>query len=205
MRKMLAFIVLAGLLAGCSWWGRTPNINNEEAISTVQQFSEKMKYEKALFLEDSVVYYETAIHRFRLDFSTQAILTLPEARELIVDVADDFLSFLNGNPELMFARGEFTECDLEIYINAQSFYGYYNDVNRVGLITLRNGISHFFSFATLDPDRDHWKKREEFFWQSRAIVEAQREGREAFKPAPEKKRQVLQEEWFNPEEYYKSL
>jgi hypothetical protein len=175
--------LLSGLLfTGCNYT-LAPQFDNEEAINTVQVFAQKMKYEHDLFLEDSVVYFDESIHRFRLDFSTQNIMTLCQGRVLIVDLVEDFLSFLNGNGALLANRKtEFFPGDVEIYITFTSFYSVYNDINRLGLITMRNGLTHFFSRSTFDFDRDHWKRRSEFYWQSRAIVEGQRDGREAFGP-----------------------
>jgi hypothetical protein len=110
-------------------------------------------------------------------------MTLCEGRALAVDVMEDFLSFINGNGALLNNRpGGFNAKDVELYITFTTYYGTYNDVNRLGLLTLRNGITHFFSFSTLDPDRDHWKKRQEYYWQSKMIVDAQRDGEEAYGP-----------------------
>lgn len=210
MKKLSIFIcvTLACLLSGCGWLSgplRPPTLNSYEAIATVQLFAQKMKYEKFLMLEDSQVYYDQSIHRFRLDFTTQSILTLCQARKLLVDVVDDFIAYVNANAELTINRGPFTECDLELFITPTTYYGVYTDVNRVGLITMRNGISHFFSFATLDPDRDHWKKRSEFFWQSRTIVEFQRQGEEQYGPQPRSTPSALEDERFLIGDYYNTL
>lgn len=162
----------------------TQKVDPVEAMRLVQHYAIKLKYEQKLFLKDSVLYYDDCINRIRLDFETELIMDLCQARMMLVDVVEGLLMRLNNNENLFaqFCQYPITSQHLEIYIDFHSFYGLYDDPYAVGAVCLRGGISYFFAADLKDKTLNAWHDREEFYFQSRNIVQFQREGEDLYKP-----------------------
>lgn len=177
------FLVLLLTLSGCSWsWfhrGNIKQIQSTEASRVILVFSEKMRYERHLELDDSVICYDDTINKIRLDYSSTDILTLCEARGLLVDLVEEFLDRINSNgilyPDLV--KHPLTASNLEIYIKFKSFYDRYVDLQNVGLITLCGGIASYIAADTLDPMVECWHHRSEYYYQSRNFTQFMREGK----------------------------
>lgn len=137
-------------------------IDSEELSRIVVNFSTKMKIDKHLELEDSWAAYDDTIFKISLRYSSQRLLTLYDARLLLVEVVEEFLYRLNNNRIVGFELDHFpfTADDLDVKINFESFYGRYIDELYIGLVWLQGGCAHYYGFdrkdATLNGiDWDH--------------------------------------------------
>lgn len=172
--------VLSLLLAGCQskivpsgpW---VKKIDSEELSKLVINFSVKMKVEKHLELEDSWASYNDTVSQINLQYSSQRLLTLYDARLLLVELVEEFLYRLNNNTIVSYEldRYPFTADDLDIQINFESYYGRYIDELYIGLIWLQKGCVHFFAFDKKDLSLNgiDWKhSRNEPYFKSRELA-----------------------------------
>lgn len=158
---------LAAILTSCQTKivGEGPwvkKIDSDELSSIIINFSVKMKIDKHLELEDSWATYEDYIMRVCLQYSSQRLLTVYDARLLMVEVVEELLYRLNNNTVISFELDHFpfTADDLDIKINFESYYGRYIDELYIGLAWLQAGCVHFYAFDRKDPslngiDWDH--------------------------------------------------
>lgn len=163
----ILLMVFTALLMSC-----TPKVVGEgpwvkkidsEALSTIViNFSTKMKIDKHLELEDSWAAYDDYIKKICLQYSSQRLLTLYDARLLMVELVEEFLDRLNNNTVVSFELDHFpfTADDLDVKINFESYYGRFIDEQYVGLVWLQAGCVHFYAFDRKDPsyngiDWDH--------------------------------------------------
>ncbi len=189
MQRYLQLFLALSLLSGCGFfWGGEPDLVKRIEPSDISRvilvLSEKMKWEKGLTLEDSVVYYDHYVNRIRLDFSTMDNVYLWGAREMLVDLVEELLARLNTTPSItaQLRAPPLTANDLEVYITHKSFYNKYIDMQRVGLATLRNGIAYYVASDGLDCDTPCWHRRSEYYYQSREFVMYKRIGERAYSP-----------------------
>jgi hypothetical protein len=165
MQKLAFFIFILGIfLTGCRskvvpegpW---IQKIDSWELSRMVIYFSAEMKSIHHLDLEDSYAAYDDNIKKIYLRYSSQRLLTLYEARALIVDLVEGFLEALNSNSVVGFELDTypFTAHDLDVRINFESFYGKYCDEQYMGIIWLQHGCVSFFAFDRKDLllDWDH--------------------------------------------------
>lgn len=156
MRYVISFILII-VLASCQptitplgpW---VKKIDSEEASRLVLNFSAKAKQEHHVELEDSRVVYDDTIKKFYLEYSSQRLLNLYEARLMIVEMVEEFLYRLNNHTVLSFElqRFPFTADDVEVKINFESYFGRYVDELYIGLIWLKCGCVHFYAFDIKD-------------------------------------------------------
>lgn len=140
-------------------------IDSEEVSRLVINFSKKMKSEQHLELEDSRVEYNDYIKKIYLEYSCQRLLTVYEARLMMVELVEEFLSRLNNHTFLSFELQNFpfTADDIEVKINFESFYGRYIDELYVGLAWLKCGCVYFYAFdikdqvGDIDWSHDRWE------------------------------------------------
>jgi hypothetical protein len=162
-------------------------IDAAELSRAVITYSEKLKYEKHLNLEDSVVYYNDSINRIRLDFTSMDTLDVWEARALLVDVVEGFAERVNRNhiisPDLSVTP--FSADNMEVYIFFKSFYNHYVMLHAVGMISLKGGIASYIAADGFDCETPCWRKRNEYYFQSRNFVKAKRQGEALYKPRPD--------------------
>ncbi len=127
-------------------------IDSEALSGIVINFSTKMKIEKHLELEDSWAAYDDYIMRICLQYSSQRLLTVYDARLLLVELVEEFLYRLNNHTLVSFELNHypFTADDLDVKINFESFYGRYIDPLYVGLVWLQAGCTHFYAFDRKD-------------------------------------------------------
>jgi hypothetical protein len=181
MRKVaILWMFLAALLTGCQPQvvGRGPwvkKIDSEELSRIIINFSTKMKIDKHLELEDSYAAYDDYITKLVLRYSSQRLLTVYDARLLIVELVEELLYRLNNNSIISFELDHFpfTANDLDVRINFESFYGRYIDELYVGMVWLQAGCVHFYAFDRKDPslngiDWDH--DRFEPYFKSRELA-----------------------------------
>lgn len=159
MRRWGIFLAFAGALfiSGCQTktvpmgpWVK--KIDSEELSRLVINFSVKMKREKHLELEDSWASYEDYIKKLCLQYSSQRLLTVYDARQVMVELVEELLYRINNNTILSFEveKFPFTADDLDVKINFESFYGRYIDEQYVGLAWLQGGCVHFYAFDRKD-------------------------------------------------------
>ncbi len=128
-------------------------IDCEELSRIIVNFSTKMKIDKHLELEDSWATYQDTILNLCLKYSSQRLLTVDDARLLIVEVVEELLHRLNNNTIVRFELDHFpfTAEDIEIKINFENFYGRYIDKLYVGAVQLQAGRVNFYAFDHKDP------------------------------------------------------
>ena len=159
--------VLAIFFAGCQKTavGKGPwvkKIDSEELSRIVINFSTKMKIEKHLELEDSWAAYDDYITKVCLRYTSQRLLTVYDARLLMVELVEEILYRLNNNSIISFELDHFpfTARDLDVKIDFESFYGRYIDEQYVGMMWLQAGCVDYYAFDRKDPslngiDWDH--------------------------------------------------
>lgn len=135
-------------------------------------YSNTLKDEKRLDLEDSRIEYDDFITRISLDYSSQRLLTVNEARLLLVEVVEDFLELLNNDPRLQgdLFKYPFTADNLWVRINFESFYGIYLDPLYVGAIWLQCGCTYIYAFDRKDNNIDWEHHRFEPYFKSKEIA-----------------------------------
>src|SRR5256885_260075 len=77
-------------------------IDAPEFSRLVLNFSEKMERDHNLSLEDSWIGYDDYIQKVCIQYSSQRLLTVEQARLLIVDLVEEFLYRLNNHTVLSF-------------------------------------------------------------------------------------------------------
>ena len=159
MRKVaVLWMFLVIVLASCQpkIVGKGPwvkKIDSEELSKIVINFATRMKVDKHLELEDSMAIYEDNVSKICLKFSSQRLLTVYDARLLLVELVEDFLTRLNNNMVVSFEleRFPFTASDLSVTIDFESYYGLYIDTLYIGRVCLQNGCTRFYAFDWKDP------------------------------------------------------
>lgn len=153
--RNVAFLLmfLAAILTSCQTRvvGKGPwvkKIDSEEMSKIVINFSTKMKIDKHLELEDSWTAYDDYITKICLQYSSQRVLTVYDARLLMVELVEEFLYRLNNNTVVSYELDHFpfTADDLDVKITFESFYGRFIDELYVGLAWLQAGCVHFYAF-----------------------------------------------------------
>lgn len=200
LRSITAILTL--ILLSCCTYKIVKRIDSDEIQRVIILFSEKMRYEHQLQLDDSIIYYDEHVNRIKLNFSSMEVIYLREARELIVDLVEDFIGKMNANLQIASSLGPepFAPESLEIYIRFVPFYNTLDDLYTIGLITLRNGIVHLVATDAFDCEHPCWRRRREYYYQSRNIVNFSRQGDALYKPAPP----VGQKSVFGEQRFYPS-
>lgn len=174
---------------GAGEWEK--KIDGPEFTHAIQHYTAYLKHVKHLRLEDSAVYYHDYANTVRMEFTSQDVLELCEARELIVDVVEGLLVEINRNPILapQLVNYPFTSANLEIYIRFESFEGIYVDPYYVGWVGLEDDIVHFYAFDIKmwqnheEGSANIWDYRYEPYFKSREIVLYEREAEALFHTA----------------------
>lgn len=158
--RMLSLIGFM-LLCGCSsvYHDAPPVkvIDSEEMTWIVEKVMVKYRHAEGrrLKLEHSSVCYENEITGLRVEASSQEILSMCEARDLLVDLVEDFLREINSDPILgdQLTVYPFPANRLQIEINFESFFGIYVDPFYIGCMQMRNGMVRYSAFDMKD---EHW-------------------------------------------------
>ena len=190
--NVMSLLLLASL-ASCNftrdlWFAEgewVQKIDSEELVHVIQQYIAYLRHVKHLRLEDSKIYYNDYLNTIRLEFTCQDILEVREARMLLVDLVEGLLAEINQNPKL----GEevrnypFSADQLEVYIDMESFYGFYLDPYYVGWIKLEKDTAYYYAFDQKINGLNYWDYRIEPYWKSRELVIQEREAEDLFKEA----------------------
>lgn len=215
--QLIILMLLASLLTGCAvpeWIApfppekRAPKvepvIHSEEATSVVQRFAAEMKHKNKLHLERAkTCFNDLGITTIQMEFITQDLVELCEARELIVDMTENFLGKLNQDtilgPEL--AQFPMRPENLEIYIVYESYFGKYVDPRYIYWICLEEGTVSFYTWELRYDDNQCWKCKKESYGTSREIVLYEREAEREYKDMnPPKKSAFGSERYYPPED-----
>lgn len=147
-------------------------IHSEEFSRLVINFSTMLKEEYGLELEDSWIAYDDSVKKFCLKYSSQRLLTVYEARLLIVELVEEFLYRLNNHALISYEldRFPFSANDLDVQINFESFFGHFVDPLYIGLLWLQCGCVHFYAFDIKDPNIDWNHDRFEPYFKSRELA-----------------------------------
>lgn len=158
-------------------------------------YAVELKHEKRLRFEDAQIYFSSSyVNRFRVIFSTQLILELCPARELMVDVVEGLLERLNCSNDVVdaFDHTPITADDLEIYFSFESYLVEYVDPMYICWMSLHDGIVRFYDGVLKDYNKDFWNERVEPYYKSKAFVELDRSAEEMWQlqhPDQEKPRE----------------
>lgn len=196
LSSILSLCFLVFSLTSCSflpsfffdYWddGETPPpfeiIDSAEITSIVQEVAEDFKGQRRLFLEKAKTYYNQGIRSIQLEFISQDIIEMCDARKLIVDLAEALLSKINQDPILSpdLITFPFPVSSLEIYITFESYFGKYIDPMYIAWICLEDGDVAYYTFDTLDNTKRCWHARRESYATSREIVVYEREAEKTY-------------------------
>jgi hypothetical protein len=163
-------------------------INSSQATSIIQDFSVEMEKKHKLHMQQAKTYYDGGIHAMQLEFISQNIIGMCEARKLIVEMVENLLGKLNQDPILAkdIANYPFRPSNLEIYITFESYFGKYVDPFYVRWICMEDGTVDYYEFDLDDNTKNKWHARHEAYATSREIVvyqlEAERKYEEVNNP-----------------------
>lgn len=178
-----------------------PDIHCEEMTMIVQEVAVELKYDKRLRLEDAKTFFNDGIHTIQINFTSQDLKDMCEARELIVDVTEKLLAKLNQDiilgPE--YSNFPLRPENLEIYITFESYYGRYVDPYYVAWIGLEDGIVLYETFSLKDNNKDCWSARRESYCTSREIVVYERQAEKKYRDNNREKRDIFGGRRFYPE------
>lgn len=157
-------------------------LHKEEVTRIVQEFAEEMKEEKDLSLEHAYTCYDNSIRTVQLQFISQDLIELCEARELIVDMTERLLAKLNQDPILGpdLSNFPFRPSNLEIYITFESYFGKYVDPMYIMWICMEDNSIYFYTFDLLYSPNRCWHVKHESYPTSREIVVYQREAEQKY-------------------------
>lgn len=175
MPHLNLILIIFLFLTGCAKPAPPPEVtvNEEEVTWVVEKVMAKWKHKRhqRLRLEHAYVYFGDTINGLRLEISSQEILELEEARNLLVDFVEDLLRDINTNPIITseLAIGSLSADNLNIAINFESFFGRYVDPYYVGNIKLKKGMAYYYAFDLKAEGWYAWKSRVEPYTKTREI------------------------------------
>ncbi len=180
-------------------------IDSVELTYVLQEFTTELKYNKHLILEQAKAFYDDGIHGLQLEFITQNIMEMCEARDLIVDLTEDLLSRINLNDDIasQLTSAPLLPKNLEIYITFESYFGRYIDPNYIKWICLEDGLVTYYTFDVEDVEKRCWHSRHETYETSRRISRAEESAEEqhteGIEQIEQKKRSVFGTKRFYPQ------
>lgn len=155
----------------------TNEIYTDSMTRLVVGYAVELKYEMHLRLEHARVLYGEH-PQLVLQFSSQDILDVKKARELLVDLVAGYLERINSE-NLVFEADlshYYDVRDLDINIDFQSAYAQYADPFYIGSVILQDGMAYYYAADLKNDELTFWHSRIEPFFKSRSIVMAEREG-----------------------------
>jgi len=157
-------------------------IDSSEATSRVQELSIEFRYDRHLHLQQAKTFFEFGIKTIQLEFISQDVFEMEDARKLIVDLTEAFLGKVNQDPILgpMLQSYPFRASDLEIYITFESYFGRFVDPYYIQWICLEDGQIDYYLFDTHNNTKRYWHHRHESYETSREIVVYQREAEQKY-------------------------
>ena len=179
----------------------TLSVHAEEVTSIVQEYAVELKNLKRVHLEHAYTYYnDEGIHTVQLQFISQDIIDLCQARKLIIDIAEGTLGQLNSNPCLIpeFTNQAFYPYNLEIYINFESDFIKYIDPFYIKWIVMEDSKILYYTADVDDNDKMGWHYKKEAYDTSKNIVLYHRLAEDKYKAAHEPSRSVFGDKRYYP-------
>jgi hypothetical protein len=128
-------------------------------------YATELGHTHRLRFEDSKVYYDDFVQRFRVIWSTQQIVELCEARDLLVTVVEGLLERLNANSQVIasFDHYPITSDDLELYFFYSCNFVEFDDPTYMAFVSLHDGTVRYINGLIKDPRNDWWDARTETY------------------------------------------
>lgn len=199
-RFLTLFALLMGLTScmGPQLWRPEPPIvrdyDSDAFTSVTLHQAARLAHKHRWYLDDAWISYDEAgiVHRIRLQYRTQNILELQEARAMLVDLVEEYLETLNANPLAQMNLEEgFSADNLLIYVDFQTYWGLYGDPLYIGWMVLEDGLVYYYDFDVKNRNVDYWYSRIESYNKSKEVVRIERESEESYKntlpPSPKSK------------------
>ena len=191
MKRFLILFFLLTMLTACEgpqlWRNPRPIVRDYDSDGftnvTLHQAA-RLAHQHRWYLDDSWVYYNEMgiVHCIRLQYRTQNILELQEARAKLVDLVEEFLDTLDDNSDTSMNLAEgFSADNLIIYVDFQSYYGLYADPMYIGWMVLEDGMVYYYNFDVKNRDVDYWYSRVESYNKSKEVVYMERLAEEDYK------------------------
>jgi len=177
-------------------------INSAEITAVIQDIEVEYNKDRHLQLQQAKTFYADGITAIQLEFISQDIIEMKEARGLIVDLTESLLARLNQNPVLgvQFASYPFTSESLEIYIEFESYFGRYVDPYYIQWICMEDDIIGYYIFDLEDNMKRCWHVRKETYATSREIIVYQREAEKKYKESQKPVGAIFGAQRYLPEE-----
>ncbi len=160
-----------------------PGPNLREVSRVINIYAVELDHTERLHLENSCVKSGQFIEHMTLDFSSQDIKELKEARRQLVDLVEGLLERINHHPQIVVPQYQWrpvTADNLTVNIIYESFWIKYGDPSYVNWVLLKDGIVKIFDGDSQYPNTDQQHYRQEPYSHSRDIVMFQREGEALF-------------------------
>lgn len=155
---------------------------SDDLTWTVEQVAAELKYDRRLHLENAMFCNGVDGPILHLEFITQSILELCDARQMLVDVVERFLYRLNSNYlDPSFKPEPFTANNLEIYINFESYYVLYVDRFYIGWVVLEDGEAFYYASTLKNNKLAFWHAHVEPYFKSKSIAMAQIEAEKHYR------------------------
>lgn len=184
MRSFLLLCFLFITLTACDgpqFWLPPPPIvkdyNSDVFTNVTLHQAARWRHKHRWYLDDSWIYYNKfgTVNSIRLQYRTQNILELQEARAKLVDFVEEYLEMLQVNPDTAASLAPgFSADNLLIYVDFQTYWGLYGDPQYVGWMVLQDGCVYYYDFDVKNIYVDYWYSRIESYNKSREIVNLER-------------------------------
>lgn len=192
--RLIFLLASTLLLCGCMKHNNGPDTDwmyadrvrvdfaTDDATMIIQQFVTELHYEKRLNLESAFMCIGDHGQKIRIEFTTQALLMLCEARELMSDIVEGVLYNINTKLVDPVQKPQpYTSADLEIYIKFESFYGEYDDPFYIGWIAMEENMVYYYAFNLDNRKLRSWSTHYEPYPKTKSIAHAQREAEKEYK------------------------
>jgi hypothetical protein len=207
MRHLFFLLTLLAFANSCTlkvenygdWVQKIQPVNTTELIAN---YAAELRNDRHLQIEDSYIIHGNYIEKFHLEFITQDLYEVKDARALLVDLVEGFCDRVNQNDAIktQLARIPLTFEDVEIVIFPENYYARYCDERYIGLILLKDCIAYYYGADLRENRKDFWHKRIEYYAQSRDFLRYQREGdANYFLSLPKRPPPPLYEEQYVPD------
>ena len=171
----LSFLGL-GSSGGGGYQTYVQQVNPTAFSEVIIPYAAELTETKRLRFEDSKVYYNEFAERFRVIFSSQVILELCEARDLMVTVVEELLDRMNESPGVVenFDHFPITADDLELYFSFESYDIEFNDGTYICWMSLHDGLVRYYTGLLKNHRNDYWDARIEPYYKSLEFVQITR-------------------------------
>lgn len=197
--RIFSLFFLLTVLTSCEGpmlWRPAPPIvrdyDSDAYTNVTEHQAARWAHKHRWYLQDSWVYYDKfgIVNGIRLQYRTQNILELQEARAKLVDFVEEYLELLHSNPETASTlEPGFNADNLLVYIDFQSYWGLYGDPQYIGWMVLEDGCVYYYDFDVKNIYVDYWFSRVESYNKSKEIVRLERLAEEDYQRSlpPQKK------------------